>query len=233
MCEATETPSRWEAGDQIVYREVWQGKTWTARPMRVVQDIPELVALSLGNGTQWKYPAPLDGRSALPECLLTGAWRLVDKTWTWGHTLLLIRLGEPHAVHVMWRRGSREFVGWYINLQECLRRTHLGFDTMDQELDIVVRPDLSEWVWKDEALFERAQEAGRFSPAQAREIRAEGERVLELVRQRKPPFGDGWECWSPPPEWPIPVLPQDWDVVPAPATHVHSSRPAREGTATR
>ena len=202
--------SYWTAGSQIVYREVWQGKVWTARPVTVVQDTPDLIALYLCTGTRWKMPAPLDGSTDLLYCKLpTGNWKLVEKTWKWD-SLLLIPPGEAHAVHIM-RGENGEFVGWYINLQEPVRRTAIGFDFMDQDLDIVVKPDLSEWVWKDEAVLQRAQEIGILSVEEAREIRAEGERVIERIRTRASPFSDGWENWLPPSEWPIPSLPEGWN----------------------
>lgn len=125
--------------------------------------------------------------------------------------MLLIRPGEAHAVHVMWRAGGRAFVGWYINLQEPLRRSAIGFDFMDQDLDIVVEPDLSGWIWKDEAQFQRRQDLGLISDRQARAVRAEGERVVERIRNRASPFSDGWENWVPDPGWPVPSLPLGWD----------------------
>jgi len=48
---------RWAAGHQVVYREVWRGKVWTARPVTVVQDTLDGVALYLRSGTRWKLPA--------------------------------------------------------------------------------------------------------------------------------------------------------------------------------
>ena len=201
----------WSPGDQIVYREVWRGKVWTARPVTVVQDTPDLVVLYLCSGTRWKLPG--GSRSQYAHLLLTGEWQLVDVTWMWGDTLFLIRPGEAHAVIVMWRHETREFRDWYINLQEPLRRTAIGFDFMDQELDIIVKPDLSGWVWKDEESFQNDVETGLITPDQAREIRAEAERVLERVRAKASPFGDGWEAWHPPAGWPIPSLPEGWDKI--------------------
>ena len=84
---------------------------------------------------------------------------------------------------------------------------------MDQDLDIVVKPDLSGWVWKDEEWFQRRQEIGLLSDRQAREIKAEGERVIERVRVKASPFGDGWEDWFPSPGWPVPRLLEGWDRV--------------------
>ncbi len=204
-------PLYWSPGAHVVYREVWRGKVWTARPVTVVRDAPDLVVLYLCSGTRWKLPG--GSRSQYAQLLLTGEWQLVDVTWMWGDTLFLIRPGEAHAVIVMWRHAPREFRDWYINLQEPLRRTAIGFDFMDQELDIIVKPDLSGWVWKDEESFQNDVEIGLTTPDQARVIRAEAERVLELVRAKASPFSDGWETWHPPAGWPIPSLPEGWDKV--------------------
>ncbi|MFC1976318.1 DUF402 domain-containing protein [Chloroflexota bacterium] len=206
--------SHWPPGSQIVYREVWRGKVWTARPVTVVQDTPDLIALYLCSGTRWKIPAideSADRADQFNRLLHANSWQLTDITWMWGDTLILIRPDEAHAVHVMWRHETRDFRGWYINLQDPLRRTEIGFDFMDQELDVVVKPDLSSWVWKDEAAFQKAQALGLMSASQARKIRAEAERAIERVRAKVSPFNEGWENWFPDPEWPIPSLAVGWD----------------------
>ncbi len=202
----------WDKGSQIVYREIWRGNVWTARPVTVVRDTPELIALYLCAGTRWKVCTPPDASTDLLHCKLpTGTWQLADATWQWGDTLYLLPPGGAHAVHVMWGREDRSFVGWYVNLQEPVRRTALGFDFMDQDLDIVVKPDLSGWFWKDEATFAEAQKIGLLSGEQAREIRAEGERVIARICVGVSPFGDGWEHWLPPPGWSVPELLEGWD----------------------
>jgi protein associated with RNAse G/E len=100
---------------------------------------------------------------------------------------------------------------WYINLEQPFRRTPIGFDYMDQTLDIVVEPDMSAWRWKDEDEFEEAQEHGIFTRSQASTIRAEGERALERLLAREPPFDDRWEDWRPDPAWQLPKITGDWD----------------------
>lgn len=87
----------------------------------------------------------------------------------------------------------------------------MSFDTRDHLLDVVISPDRSEWRWKDEDEFSEAVAIGVFSPEEARAIRAEGERVIGLLEAEASPFCDGWETWSPPAGWEIPVLPVDWD----------------------
>jgi hypothetical protein len=81
---------------------------------------------------------------------------------------------------------------------------------MDHLLDVVASPDRSEWRWKDEDEFREAEAIGVYSSAEVRAIRAEGKRVIKLMQANQSPFCDGWEKWSPPAEWKIPVLPANW-----------------------
>jgi predicted RNA-binding protein associated with RNAse of E/G family len=105
--------------------------------------------------------------------------------------------------------GKSAFKGWYVNLQEPVCRTALGFDFMDHALDIVITPDLSEWQWHDEDELEKAQERGLFSAQLVEQIWAEGEGVIANLESMVFPFGDHWETWCPP-DWPIPELPRGW-----------------------
>jgi predicted RNA-binding protein associated with RNAse of E/G family len=136
---------------------------------------------------------------------------LVDKTWVETEVLMLVAPGAAHSVYAMWEQGHTSFRCWYINLQEPLRRTSMGFDTMDHLLDIVVSPDRSAWRWKDEDEFREAVALGVYSAEEARAIRAEGQRAIKRMQANQSPFCDGWEKWSPPAEWEIPGLPAGWD----------------------
>src|SRR3990170_92281 len=103
--------------------------------------------------------------------------------------------------------GSRR--SWYINLEDPFRRTALGFDFLDQMLDIVASPDLSSWRRKDEDEFEEAVRIGVISPARANALRSEGEKAIAWLQSGKSPF-NGWEKWRPDPSWAVPVLPKGW-----------------------
>ena len=138
----------WLTGSPVLYREVTHGKVWTARPVTAIQDTHELIALFFRHHTPWKLCAPPDAETELICCKANlHPWNLKDAIWGYGDTVFLIAPGRAHAVHVMWD-PQHQFVGWYVNLQEPVRRTELGFDFLDQELDIVVAPDL-DWRWKD------------------------------------------------------------------------------------
>jgi hypothetical protein len=204
---------RWTAGEQIVYREVLRGRAWTGRPVTVIADTPEVVALCLQQGTRWQRCTPLEPEGDL-VCCKAGLepWGLVETVYAFELTVLLIYGGDAHATHVMWNAGH-EFIGWYVNLQEPLRRTRLGFDFLDQELDMVIQPN-GDWRWKDEEHLAEAEQWGVFSPAQCAAIRAEAQRVIAKIEARAAPFDGAWSDWHMPSDWPPPSLPAGWEGVP-------------------
>ena len=143
----------------------------------------------------------------------TKGWEVADADPWWNDTLRLVQPGVAHSVLLFWSESESTFEGWYVNLEEPMRRTATGFDYMDQILDIVVSPDLSEWRWKDEDELQQALDAGIVSEETALRIRAEGERVIETMARRDPPFNGDWERWRPDPVWPVPELPAAWDSI--------------------
>lgn len=203
--------SRWNPGDVVVLRGVWREKLWWAGVATVVQDDPGLIALYWPAGTPDKAP---QWRLTPKDLLSAEQVALVDRKWVGTDVLMLATPGAAHAVYVMWEEGQATLRCWYIDLQEPLRRTPIGFDTMDHLLDVMVSPDRSAWQWKDEDEFAEAVAIGVFSVEEAYAIRAEGEWVIGLLQAAESPFGDGWERWSPPSEWEIPDFPSDWDVLP-------------------
>jgi Protein of unknown function (DUF402) len=189
-------------GATIELREVFRGKLWTSRPVTVVRDDDDEVVLQLRVGTTYQYPAgPQHGEHTL-RAWLRGEWELTERDWEGVDVLRIARPGAPFDVWVVpgeradggdpsWRDGW--YAGaWYVNLQEPLRRTETGFDTMDHVLDLVVARDLSAWSYKDEAEFARAVELGVFSPAEAAQIRSDAEHVVGLIRDGNPPWNLEW-----------------------------------------
>jgi hypothetical protein len=201
---------RWPAGSPVVYREILNGRIWTARPVTVIQDAPGQVAVYLTHGAKWQRFVPLQpGISAL-QCKTDRAeWRLKEAEWEFGGTVLLLSETEAHAIHVMWNTAG-EFMGWYVNLQEPLRRNRLGFETLDEELDLVVDTN-GAWRWKDEDHLAEAEALGLYSAAKVRAIRAEGKRVVEKIEARSAPFDGSWTEWLAPHDWEVPTLPAGWD----------------------
>jgi hypothetical protein len=200
--------TRWKPGDTVLLRGVWQRKLWFAIIAYIVQDTDELTALYWRAGTPNKVPG---WRLTAQDLLTEEQLKLSDSTWTRTDLLMLVKPGDSHSVEVMWDGNTGEFLCWYINLQEPLRRTPVGFDTMDMALDVVINPDKSKWRWKDEDEFAEMIELGLISAADGQALRADGKSVIHLAEQNQPPFCEGWENWSPPDDWPIPAFPTDWD----------------------
>lgn len=205
----------WARGDQVVLRFRWEGRLSWVEPVTVVEDSPDCIALYLAMDTPIKRPVREDGlpipRFQTYETPDLVPWRLGDAAWQEHAVLWLVRPGAAHAIGLFWRGVEREFVGWYGNLQAPLVRTAIGFDTTDHVLDVQIAPDRS-WNWKDEDEFAVVQHQGRISPADAVAIRAEGERVIAALMQGGWPFDTGWEHWQPDATWPIPAIPDWWDV---------------------
>jgi hypothetical protein len=200
-------PHRWTFGDIIVLRGIWKGDLWWACPVYVVRDSDDCVAVYWPAGT----PVKRWGRRPTVEDLLNPQVQLIDAKWIETDVLSLVEPGAAHSVDIMWEAGQRIQRCWYVHLQEAYRRTCIGFDTMDQILDIVISPDLSRWRWKDEEEFAEAEKIGVYSHVEAQAILTEGQRVIDMLNIHASPFCDGWQNWLPPKEWSIPRFPVGWE----------------------
>lgn len=202
---------RWSTGSAIARREVWQGRIWLVNPLYVVEDRPELLVLyqaegspfGFGIGQDWPTPSgrhPYDGRSA----------------WVGEGPLGLHRPGDPYAVWAYWSPlPDRVFLGWYVNIQTPYRRTPIGIDSLDLELDLLVSPAL-EVTLKDEDQVGRSAELGRFSDAEADAIHATGARIKAEIERGDIWWDGSWSEWTPTNDLRrTPALPDGWLDVPA------------------
>jgi len=166
----------WQPADAIALREIWRGRGWRACACTVGSDAPGVVALWLPRGAPTKIP---------PGSGIPGAdWTLED-----GHfrtsALRLARPGAAHSILLFFDDGT--FRSWYVNIERPLRRSPAGFDYLDLELDVRVEPDGSWWLDDEDELAE-AQRLGVLDAAEAAEVRAEAQRVIDEW-----PFPTGWE----------------------------------------
>jgi hypothetical protein len=192
-------------GEPVLWRKLWNGAVMTALPMRVVSDSPGRTVLYLAPGTAFRGARTPAGTKVRD----LASWVSKDLVWAGGS---LIRLAEPgvwHCVDVEFD-ATGAFIGWYVNLQQPVRRAGSRFDTVDLVLDLVVAPDHS-WRLKDEDDFERAVADGHLTAEVANRVRAEAERMIAVLVAGGPPFGESeWLGWRPPADWTVPTLPGDW-----------------------
>lgn len=197
----------WRTGDCVVMRHVRDSWLWAA-PMRVVEDRGDFVALYLQPGSEVSTMAGPDGQRTRDY---VHANTRVRTRWGINHALHLIRFGDRHATILFWDEHTWEFRCWYINFQEPLRRIPLGFESMDQTLDMVIAPDRRGWQWKDEDEFVFGIEHGWYTEGLLAELRAYGLRVASDALAGRAPFDAGWEHWRPPAPWQAPSLPPGFD----------------------
>ena len=188
-------------------REVWHGRVFEARPTIVVEDEPEQTMLLLPGGVRCGLAIGADGRELrLPD----RPWHLEIRPRGEQPILSFAWPDTPYSV-LLWTAGDDRRV-WYVNLQDPLARTPMGFDTTDHALDVVIELDRSSWRWKDEEELAEAVRDGLFTPEEAADFRVWGERAVERVLSREPPFDREWDDWRPDPGWPLPELPPGWDL---------------------
>ena len=202
-------------GDTIAVQEIWRDRVWAARPMRVVHDSSDVLALWYPRTTRWRAPtSPADAPVAatrgerLARCLRDNRWDVVEYAWD-VDTVCLFTPGDWHAVWVSWLPNGEQW-GWYVNLQEPYVRTSCGIATFDLALDVLVDVD-GTWRWKDEDELEAYVEHGVVDPALAERLYAEGRAVAERHARGAWPFDSAWPSWRPEPSWPLPSLADGWD----------------------
>jgi hypothetical protein len=197
---------RFRPGEPIVLREMWRDRVFEARPMIVVRDDPEQTTLFLPGGVRCGVPIGEDGSSLrLPD----RPWRLEVRPRGDRSVLSFAWPDTPYAV-LLWVAEDEHRV-WYVNLEDPIERTPIGFDTVDHALDVVIELDRSSWRWKDEDELARAVRAGLFSQAEAADFYDWGKRAVDRVLASEPPFDRAWEDWQPDPGWPVPELLDGWD----------------------
>ena len=198
----------WARGSAIVRREITWGRPTSALPAFVVDDTDELLALFV------PPDAPLAYADVVwPTDTGRHPW-WPGRHWRSGGTLMVQRPGEAYSVWHQWASLDRSFLGWYVNLQEPLRRTPIGVDTQDHELDVVVAPD-GTWQVKDAALVARRVEEGRITEATGAAIHQLGDEVVATLARGDAWWGRRWVDWRPDPAWTAPAnVRDDWERVP-------------------
>jgi predicted RNA-binding protein associated with RNAse of E/G family len=205
-----------EPGQTVVARDSIHGKLYSAWPYRVVADDGHELALLLRPGTSGIGPAlwiqatrdnDAAARHALMPAIAKGEWELGDWTWRSTTRLTFAYPDRFYAIAPMWNRHG-DLSCWYVNFQMPYRRTEIGIDTWDLEIDLVVRPDFT-YQWKDQDEYDHARRLGVIGDRCHRQVEAAREQALAQVQQRTGVFAQPWDAWRPEPDWPIPTLPHN------------------------
>lgn len=197
-------------GEPALLRNVFRGRVAAALPCVVVEDVDERVVLWLRVGT----PIAWIGATPLPAWIDAGH-PVVLKVWDDNDRLFIWPRGRSHHVSFLREAATGNDVCFYVDAAEAWVSTSLGWDTCDQELDVVAWPDLSAWWWKDETEYAERIDRGLLASARAAELRTELEEVIADLEARRGIWAEAssWRAWRPDPAWPVPCLPHGWDVL--------------------
>lgn len=143
-----------------------------------------------------------------PVVALREGW--VDKTWARWRLLTFKRPRDEHSISLVWHHDTGRFAHWYIDLTSPLRRRVFGFDLVENGPDVVVEPDMSSWLFKDEAELEWAVAHETYTRAEADALYAEGRRAVERLLRERSDF-ERWIDWRPDPTWRQATLRVGWD----------------------
>jgi len=180
-------------GQVIVRREILDGREWLVYPVRVVAHDADGLAVFTAQGTPLTF-----GRGDFTLGL--HPWLVLGDTWLSEGVLQLVRPGDGYSV---W---SRPTGGWYVNFQRPMRLTPHGFDTLDQELDLLIPPAPQDppYTWKDEDEFTHRAATGGFAPGEAEAVRTAADAVAALVESGDR-WWDKWTGWRAPEHWTVPA----------------------------
>jgi hypothetical protein len=183
-----------------------------AVPCEVIEQTADFVALYQPAGSIWKRAAGERsgprGRNMLPADR-DGSHD--DVAWTGDGVLRIHSFGEEWSVWRWLDQGRNWSEHFSLNLEDPWRRTPIGWDSGDWELDVFGTP--SSWQYKDEDELQWSEHVGLVDHIWAKRARAAGERASAALESNGWPFSADWNRWLPSADLVILVLPLDWDVV--------------------
>lgn len=184
-------------GERILIREVLRGKVWTVRPVTVVEDTEDQLVTYMVPGTLIDYPVGVEHGQKTFSMWLSGDWTLEKKEFVPPGMLRIAPYAQPFEVFAS-VSGHQGVTSWYVNFQKPLKRTRLGFDTMDETLDLIVAADFSSWRRRDEDELELAVSMGIYDAAAAQGLIAACTTVEQSLSQGKVPWDCRWRDWAAP-----------------------------------
>ena len=208
----------WNEGDNILLRGVYNGHATYVKSVRVVKDTPEETVLLIWPGAECAVP-----NGYIHHAHDTAQWdrwaetlantmNLENFIWHTNRFLILLEPEKFYASIYIWEAATDEFLCYYINFQLPYRRSRLGFDTLDLDLDLVIEPTY-QWQWKDVDEYEHGIRSGGIKLEWVTEIEHAKKEVFARLENREYPLNADWLNWRPNPNWSAPSLPENWDVI--------------------
>ena len=209
----------WNPGDNIAFRGIYNHRVSYIQAAVVVQDQAEEIVLAILPGAECfapeGYMSEKHGKAGRWDRwgkYEKGYWKMQGYSWRTNRLLILLHPDKYYSSIYFWQADINQFLCYYINFQLPFRRSEVGFDTFDLELDIVVEPEY-EWQWKDKEDYQVGIERGIILDEWVHGIESAKPEVFEKLKKRQYPFDGSWLDWKPDPTWEPPKLPENWDKI--------------------
>lgn len=205
----------WQTGEAVAWRETFRGRVWHALSAVVVRDSSRETVVAMLPGAQGMvhedYPKGKKNGKRRWD-FKDADWTLETFHWHTNRALQVIEPGKFYSTVHFWDHASDEFLCYYVNFQLPFNRNDRIIDTLDLDLDLVVRPDYS-FEWKDVDDYEKAVAAGVIAPEWSDEIETAKTEIFERIRKRAYPLDGSWLDWKPDPRWAPAKLPPHWNEI--------------------
>jgi hypothetical protein len=213
-----------EPGTTVVLREVVDGRVRSARPLRVVAHDDDLVVGYLVPRSTVAWPRLVGGaQSQTPD----QGWLLPLEEWFGPGSLYVLPVDAGYAAVVFFDPRSGEPTGWKVDFLRPLRRSTVGWDTVDHAFDLLAPLDLRRWEAKDGDDLAQLRRLGLLAGSELARFESARDDALTRMAARRPPFDDRWTSWRPDAGWPPLSLPDGWDEVDGAPPAAGGPRPRR------
>jgi len=204
----------WNEGDNVLLRGIFDNRPIYVQSLRVVRDTPEETVLFIWPGAECYAPKGYiqqghNGNWDRWQETFSNTLNLEKYLWHTNRFLIILEPEKYYSTIHIWKAASSEFMCYYINFQLPFRRTLLGFDTLDLDLDIVIKAS-HEWQWKDVEEYQQAIRMGGLHADWVTEIEHAQKEVFARIEKHAYPLDASWLNWRPDPSWPAPCLPENW-----------------------
>jgi protein associated with RNAse G/E len=209
-----------KSGEHCVLRGIVNNQVWIVQSMIVVQDNDKESVLLLLPGSQCAFPKEYREWRDTGRKKHINRWQVAKKNplileefiWQRNRILFFIEPEKFYSICMFWHHESDAFNCYYVNFQLPYKRSRLGFETLDLDLDIVIDENY-EWKWKDVDEYQAGIREGGIKDDWVRGIEQSKEEVLGIITKRSSPLDGSWLQWRPDPTWELPKLPKGWEKI--------------------
>jgi len=209
---------RFAVGETVIRRDVYQGRVWSEQALRVIADTEKALVTACCPGSGRRWPSLYARASAAGDrslrneafqAMAAGAWDLTPGAWQ--ETVMLIWKPPTQwfSVNAFYDVADHRLRNWYINFEHPIRRSQNGFDSLDLVLDLVIAPNLTDLVWKDEDEYALVRDLGIVTDTEHQALEDARGQVLTMLDHRTGPFAETepWTAWYWNETWQAPALP--------------------------